>query len=78
MARMDFKMRLNYSYRKDLLLYSIFESQAYKKVMLMLLTLKLVCLLLLKLTCQKMLMFYKNEIIIMEIDFLWNFGCSRI
>ena len=36
-------MRLNYSYRKDLLLYSIFESQAYKKVMLMLLTLKLVC-----------------------------------
>ena len=33
----------------------------------MLLTLKLVCLLLLK-TCQKMLMFYKNEII-MEIDF---------
>ena len=23
-----------------------------------------------------MLMFYKNEIIIMEIDFLWNFGCS--
>lgn len=25
------KMRLNYSYRKDLLLYSIFESQAYKK-----------------------------------------------
>ncbi|RCK56226.1 Aromatic amino acid aminotransferase 2 [Candida viswanathii] len=25
------KMRLNYSYRKDLLLYSIFESEAYKK-----------------------------------------------
>ena len=47
------KMRLNYSYRKDLLLYSIFESQAYKKVMLMLLTLKLVCLLLLKLICKR-------------------------
>lgn len=25
------KMRLNYAYRKDLLLYSIFESEAYKK-----------------------------------------------
>ena len=43
MARMDFKNEIELFLQKRFVIIFNFESQAYKKVMLMLLTLKYVC-----------------------------------